>query len=471
MEGSGRPPSNPQERPLKAGEIILGYPDETGELPPMPTPDVLGRNGTYVVFRKLHTKVAAYRQYLRAKAANREQEARLGAKMVGRWQSGAPLALSPEHDDPELGSDPRRNNDFLYGDDPRGFKCPAGAHARRANPRDALDGEGSVDVRLHRMIRRGTSYGPMLGDGVLEDDGVDRGIIFVFAGAHIKRQFEFVKTQWLNDGIFIGAPSDTRCGSCACRSSPPSTGSPSNFALPTHDGSLEVGGAVENPLALTLDDLRDLPAHERAVTLECAGNGRLEMRPLPTGEPWGDYAVSTARWKGALLHEVLQLARPRTDGVDVRFEGADHGAYHLTPVLADTDKNDLAFVRALSLAHAADPAAEILIAYEMNGEPLGSDHGSPFRVIVPHWYAVASVKWLKRIDVLTEPFAGEFQTGHYMYEWADRAPEPVDIMRARITAPAAGSTLSPGTCTVRGKAWSGTGPVTRVEVSLTGAGE
>ena len=81
-----------------------------------------------------------------------------------------------------------------------------GAHARRANPRDALDQDGSVDVRLHRMIRRGTSYGPMLPDGVLEDDGVDRGIIFVFAGAHLKRQFEFVKTQWLNDGIFIGAP-------------------------------------------------------------------------------------------------------------------------------------------------------------------------------------------------------------------------------------------------------------------------
>ena len=216
-----------------------------------------------------------------------------------------------------------------------------------------------------------------------------------------------------------------------------------------------------------------MPAHERAVTLECAGNGRLEMRPLPAGEPWGDYAVSTARWKGALLHEVLKQAAPAPDGVDVRFEGADHGAYHRTPVLADTDRDDLSFVRALSLAHAADPAAEILIAYEMNGKPLDPDHGAPFRIIVPRWYAVASVKWLKRIDVLTEPYAGEFQTGHYMYEWADRPPERVDIMRvrARITAPAAGSTLSPGTCTVRGKAWSGTGPVTRVDVSLTGDGE
>jgi Dyp-type peroxidase family len=208
VEGSGVRASNPRERPIKAGEFVLGYPDETGSLPPMPTPEVLGRNGTYVVLRKLRTRVAAYRRYLRAKASSREEEILLGAKMVGRWQSGAPLALSPERDDPELGADPARNNDFLYGDDLRGFKCPAGAHARRANPRDALDHEMSVDVRLHRIIRRGTSYGPVLPEGVLEDDGVDRGIIFVFAGAHLKRQFEFVKTQWLNDGIFIGAPGE-----------------------------------------------------------------------------------------------------------------------------------------------------------------------------------------------------------------------------------------------------------------------
>jgi Dyp-type peroxidase family len=206
VEGSGRPSTSPRERPLKAGEILLGYPDETGELPPMPTPEILGRNGTYVVFRKLHTKVAAYRRYLRDRAASRAEEDLLGAKMVGRWQSGAPLSLAPDCDDPELGADLQRNNDFLFADDPRGFKCPVGAHARRANPRDAMDQDGSVDVRLHRMIRRGTSYGPLLPQGVLEDDGADRGIIFVFAGAHIRRQFEFVKTQWLNDGIFIGAP-------------------------------------------------------------------------------------------------------------------------------------------------------------------------------------------------------------------------------------------------------------------------
>ncbi len=247
----------------------------------------------------------------------------------------------------------------------------------------------------------------------------------------------------------------------------------SNFALPQHDGTLHIGGAVDNPTSLTIDDLRALPAYERAVTLECAGNGRLETRPLPIGEPWGDYAVSTARWTGALLHDVLAQARPAPTGVDVRFEGADHGAYHLQPVLAETDKNDLRFVRALPLAHATDPLAEILIAYEMNGVPLGADHGAPFRLVVPHWYAVASVKWLKRIDVLTEHYAGEFQTGHYVYEWPDRPHEAVSLMRvrARITDPSHGATLSPGTHTVRGKAWSGTGPVTTVEISLTGEGD
>ncbi len=224
---------------------------------------------------------------------------------------------------------------------------------------------------------------------------------------------------------------------------------------------------------MTLDDLRGFPPVERAVTLECAGNGRLATRPLPIGEPWGDYAVSTARWTGARLRDVLEQAQPTADGVEVRFEGADHGPYHLAPVLADTNRDDLAFVRSLALEHATDPAAEILIAYEMNGEPLTPDHGAPFRLIVPHWYAVASVKWLKRIDVLTEPYAGEFQTGHYIYEWPDRPHEPVDLMRvrARITDPAAGAIIPPGTYTVRGKAWSGTGPVTAVDVSFTGEGE
>ena len=246
----------------------------------------------------------------------------------------------------------------------------------------------------------------------------------------------------------------------------------SNFAVPEHDGKLVIGGAVERPLTLTVDDLRALPAVEHAVTLECAGNGRLAMRPLPNGEPWGDYAVSTARWTGARLSDVLRQAGPAAGGVEIRCEGADRGAYLLQPVLPETDAENLGFERSLPLAVAVDPASEILIAYAMNGEPLTPDHGAPFRLIVPHWYAVASVKWLTRIDVTLEPYVGEFQTGHYVFEWADRPHEPVTIMRvrARVTEPASGTVLAPGRQTVRGKAWSGSGPIARVEVSVGGDG-
>ncbi|MFF1596419.1 Dyp-type peroxidase [Streptomyces mirabilis] len=165
IEGVGLPGSNPQEAPIKAGEFILGYPDETGSLPPMPSPDVLGRNGTYAAVRKIHTNVAAWRQYLRANTSSAEEEALLAAKMVGRWPSGAPLTLTPEHDDPELAADPHRNNNFLYREnDDRGFRCPAGAHIRRTNPRDSTI---IGDARMHRLIRRGTTYGPPLPEGVL----------------------------------------------------------------------------------------------------------------------------------------------------------------------------------------------------------------------------------------------------------------------------------------------------------------
>lgn len=206
IEGTGILGSNPHEAPVKAGEFVLGYEDEIGNLSPAPQPEVLGRNGTYVAFRKLHQRVAAFRRYLRECAADRAEEEWLAAKILGRWPSGAPLALSPDKDDPELGADARRNNAFMYGDDPRGLKCPAGAHARRMNARDsAITGQ----VRLHRLIRRGTNYGPSLPPGVLEDDGADRGLLFAFVGANLVRQFEFVQKQWVNDGKFIGAPAET----------------------------------------------------------------------------------------------------------------------------------------------------------------------------------------------------------------------------------------------------------------------
>ncbi|HKD87900.1 MAG TPA: sulfite oxidase [Streptosporangiaceae bacterium] len=238
----------------------------------------------------------------------------------------------------------------------------------------------------------------------------------------------------------------------------------SNFPFPAHDGRLTLGGAARNPMILTLDDLRAMPASERTVTLECAGNGRLGQTPLPEGEPWGRFAVSTARWRGVPLHQILSQAAPSPNGLEVTFEGADHGRYG--------HHEDIAFVRSLPLSQASDPAADILIAYDMNGEPLSTEHGAPFRLIVPGWYGMASVKWLKRIDVITDRYEGEFQTRHYMYHH-DGSSEPVTRIhvRARISDPAPRSAIQAGIYRVRGKAWSGTGPVTSVDVSFTGEGE
>jgi Dyp-type peroxidase family len=202
IEGSGIPGTNPHDPPLKAGELVLGYEDELGAIEPGPVPATLGRNGTYVAFRKLHQRVAAFRSYLHDNAKDSADEELLAAKMMGRWRSGAPLALCPLHDDPDLGGDDARNNAFLYReDDAIGYKTPPGSHARRCNPRDsAVAGV----PRLHRMIRRGTAYGPLLPEGVLDDDGADRGSMFTFVGAQLKRQFEFVQSEWVNGGDFLG---------------------------------------------------------------------------------------------------------------------------------------------------------------------------------------------------------------------------------------------------------------------------
>jgi Dyp-type peroxidase family len=205
IEGSGIPGTNPHEKPLKAGEFVLGYQDEMGGTQKT-EPEILGRNGTYVVFRKLHQRVAAFRTFVKANSKSAGEEELLAAKMMGRWRSGAPLALCPVHDDPALGADATRNNAFLYEvDDPTGLKTPAGSHIRRTNPRDASI---AGVARIHRMIRRGTAYGPLLPEGVLDDDGADRGLMFAFVGAHLGRQFEFVQSQWINDGVFIGAGDD-----------------------------------------------------------------------------------------------------------------------------------------------------------------------------------------------------------------------------------------------------------------------
>jgi Dyp-type peroxidase family len=213
IEGSGIPSSNPKELPLKAGEFILGYLDETGRMAPMPAPEVLGKNGSYLVIRKFQQRVAAFRRYLRENAASPAEEELVAAKIMGRWRSGAPLALTPDRDDPALGADPDHNNDFGYitQDDARGFKCPFGSHVRRMNPRDS---EIFGNPRRHRLVRREVSYGPPLAEGVLEDDGIDRGMIFACVVASINQQFEFVQEEWANSGVFIGQGNekDPLCG-------------------------------------------------------------------------------------------------------------------------------------------------------------------------------------------------------------------------------------------------------------------
>ncbi len=197
--------------PLKPGEFLLGYENESRTEPPIPQPRELGLNGTFIVYRKIYQDVAAFRQFL-AQAAecvygsdSDDDQERMAAKFMGRWRSGCPLMHSPETDQPELADDPVKCNDFGYTDDPDGMICPRGSHIRRMNPRDALDGTATV-VRRHRLIRRGLDYGPKLPDGQMEDDGQDRGIASYLVCANLKDQFEFIWQEWVNKGDFAGLP-------------------------------------------------------------------------------------------------------------------------------------------------------------------------------------------------------------------------------------------------------------------------
>ena len=187
-------------RPIRAGEFILGYPDEENVLPAPPEPAQLSANGSFLVYRKLHQHVAAFRRKL-ADSARKfgGDEELLAAKLVGRWRDGTPLDLAPERADPAIVADPARNNDFSYRDDPDGARCPIGSHIRRSNPRESLPFEGKL-VNRHRMVRRGIPYGEPLPEGAVEDDGGERGVVFMCLQASIARQFEFVQSQWLNDG-------------------------------------------------------------------------------------------------------------------------------------------------------------------------------------------------------------------------------------------------------------------------------
>jgi len=205
IEGSGVEPLPGQGRPIKAGEFILGYPGEAGVPLPMPQPDILGRNGTFVGFRKYQSRVGAFNRFLRANASTEAERELIAAKLVGRWRSGAPLTLAPDADNPALGADPQRNNNFDYARDPQGRQVPFGSHIRRMNPRDTQLTR-LTDVNIHRVIRRGTTFGAPYDSNALseQDDQVPRGAIFLFISAKAMATMEFLQQEWINEGNFIG---------------------------------------------------------------------------------------------------------------------------------------------------------------------------------------------------------------------------------------------------------------------------
>lgn len=225
---------------------------------------------------------------------------------------------------------------------------------------------------------------------------------------------------------------------------------------------LAVSGLVDRPLDLSLRDLQNLPSQTLVVTLECAGNGRRLFEPPTPGEQWSLGAVSTAEWTGVPLVEVLDRAGVRSGAREVLFRGADGGNLDGLP-------RPIRFERSLALDQARD--GDVLLAYAMNGEPLPIEHGFPLRVIVPSWYAVASVKWLTDIELIDAPFAGHYQADKYQYEW-DRdgriTREPVTLQRVRalITEPGPRQEVPCGDLAIRGVAWSGAAPVARVEISV-----
>lgn len=205
--GDGQPDGAGGWRELATGEVLLGYEDEDGTLPKAPLAP-FDRNGTFVVYRKLAMDAAAFRRFIAAQEDYPGGPRQLAAKIVGRWPDGTPLALSPDAPDASISSAAHRINAFGYGDDPGGLKCPLGAHIRRANPRED---EGFFDGRLtnrHRIVRRGRAYGKPLPPGHVEDDGVDRGLVFVCFQADIWRQFETIQALWIDDGDPFGLGRD-----------------------------------------------------------------------------------------------------------------------------------------------------------------------------------------------------------------------------------------------------------------------
>jgi len=242
-----------------------------------------------------------------------------------------------------------------------------------------------------------------------------------------------------------------------------------HFDIPLIDEktwTLEVNGLVRNTLKLSLEALKALPKHEMIVTLECAGNGRANYEKRKQSMPWFNEAVGNARWSGVRLTEVLSESGWEDSVSEVVFTGADqgldHGIMHY-------------FARSLKLEKALHP--DTLLAYEMNGQPLPVQHGYPLRLIVPGWYGVASVKWLKSIELMDHPFDGYQQAVNYHYRQnPDEPGKPVDEMKLKSLIIPPGIPdwytrkrfLNQGKVQLSGRAWSGQGRLEKVEIGIDG---
>lgn len=226
---------------------------------------------------------------------------------------------------------------------------------------------------------------------------------------------------------------------------------------------VEVTGLVERELSLSVADLRARPEVTRTVTMECAGNGRARLRPRPVSQPWLHEAVGTMRWTGTPLSDVLREAGVRDSAVDVVFTGADHG------VERGVEQD---YARSLSVEEAL--GGEALLVWACNGVDLPPQHGFPVRLLVPGWYGMTSVKWLRRIEAVAEPFDGPQMRAYRLRQ--DPAEEGVALTRidprALMVPPGFPDFMSrqrvlrPGRHTLEGRAWSGWAPVTRVQVSV-----
>jgi sulfane dehydrogenase subunit SoxC len=242
-----------------------------------------------------------------------------------------------------------------------------------------------------------------------------------------------------------------------------------HFDIPDVDVAsyeLAVDGRVASPLTISLPDLRARPAVSMPVMMECAGSGRAHLDPRPVSAPWHDEAVGCAEWTGTPLRGVLEEAGLLDDAVEVLFTGCDRG-------IDQGVEHD--YQRSLPVEEAM--REDVLLAYEMNGRPLPPAHGFPLRLIVPEWYGMASVKWLRSVAVVAEPFEGVQQAVLYRYrrsEDEEGAPVTRKRPRALMVPPGVPEFLSrsrylrAGPTRIGGRAWSGQGPISRVEFSADG---